>query len=90
MDYMEQMGMMDEEGFVDEYDQDFDEYGDYDGYEDPYQEEPETEDERLYAEEMTDAGADSGMEEKHEEDARDVTGFPEEEDVEFEFVETDA
>ncbi len=89
-DYMEQMGMMDEEGFVDEYDQDFDEYGDYDGYEDPYQEEPETEDERLYAEEMTDAGADSGMEEKHEEDARDVTGFPEEEDVEFEFVETDA
>ncbi len=89
-DYMEQMGMMDEEGFVDEYDQDFDEYGDYDGYEEPYQEEPETEDERLYAEEMTDAGADSGMEEKHEEDARDVTGFPEEEDVEFEFVETDA
>lgn len=98
-DYMEQMGMMDEEGFVDEYDQDFDEYGDYDGYEDDYAEEPEAGDEGvcaeepetgdtgIYAGEMTDAG--TGMEENHEEAQGMAEYSDEEEAIEFEFVETD-
>lgn len=98
-DYMEQMGMMDEEGFVDEYDQDFDEYGDYDGYEDDYAEEPEAGDEGvcaeepetgdtgIYAGEMTDAG--TGMEEDHEEAQGMAEYSDEEEAIEFEFIETD-
>lgn len=99
-DYMEQMGMMDEEGFVGEYDQDFDEYGDYDGYEDDYTEEAEAE--GIYAEEpeagyegfdieeVTDGGAGTGIEERHEAEAQGMTEFSdEEENVEFEFIETD-
>ena len=78
-DYMEQMEMMDEEGYVEEYEQDFGEDGTYEGYAKDYLEEAIDGQESGYPEERTD-----GQEENYPESSAD-----DEEAIEFEFVETD-
>ena len=74
---MEQMEMMDEDGYVDEYEQDFEDTGAYEEYEEGYPE--EAVDEGSYPEEITEGNDGSYSE----------SAAVDEENIEFEFIETD-